>query len=156
MNKTTCAPSATEKPSEAGFSLIEVMIAIIVLVFGILGVANLIVIAAASNMVGNHATAAVSVATEKMELLKSAPWGSPLLAVGRTTETVEMTGAGKERVTAVQVVTTIRAAGPALHIIVVATPINAFNAGTYSAGTDVDNPPATRSQAVFTTIRAIE
>lgn len=56
---------------EAGFSLIEVMIAIVVLVFGIVAVANLMVVAAASNATANHSTAAAAVAAEEMEIQKA-------------------------------------------------------------------------------------
>lgn len=56
---------------EAGFTLIEALIAIIVLAFGLMAVTNLLVVAAASNTVGNHSTATTTAASETMERLKS-------------------------------------------------------------------------------------
>jgi Tfp pilus assembly protein PilV len=133
----------------------------IVLVFGVIAIANLILVAATSNMVANHATAAVTVANEEMETLKALPFAT-VAAMNQNTRTVTTTSiaggaAPRERVTTIQVDTTVRpVAGVGLHIIVVATPINAFNARAYAAGGDPDNPPPTRSQAVFTTFRTME
>lgn len=59
---------------EAGFTLVEALIAILVLVVGLMGIANLFALAASSNSVANHATAAVAEATETMERLKAIPF----------------------------------------------------------------------------------
>jgi type II secretory pathway pseudopilin PulG len=56
---------------EAGFTLVEALVAIVVLVFGLLAVTNLMVVAASSNSVANQGTAAVTSATHAMDLLKS-------------------------------------------------------------------------------------
>jgi type II secretory pathway pseudopilin PulG len=56
---------------EAGFTLVEALVAIVVLAFGLMAVTNLLVVAAASNTVGNHSTAATTAASETMERLKS-------------------------------------------------------------------------------------
>ena len=45
---------------EAGFTLIEALVAIVILAFGLMAVTNLLVVAAASNTVGNHSTAATT------------------------------------------------------------------------------------------------
>jgi prepilin-type N-terminal cleavage/methylation domain-containing protein len=72
MKEITVSPTEEVRPgAESGFSLIEVMIAIIVLVFGIVAVANLMVVAAASNATANHGTGAAAVAAEEMENLKA-------------------------------------------------------------------------------------
>ena len=61
----------TPRASEAGFTLIEALVAIVVLVFGLMAITNLLIVAAASNTVGNHSTAATTAASETMERLKS-------------------------------------------------------------------------------------
>jgi len=61
--------------SESGFTLLEVMIAIFVLIFGMLSVSNLIVSAASSNAVGNQASAAATVGAQQLEVLKALPFG---------------------------------------------------------------------------------
>ena len=56
---------------ERGFSLIEAMIAMVIMSFGLIAVTNLFVISAASNTVANHTTATAAAATEVMERLKA-------------------------------------------------------------------------------------
>lgn len=57
---------------EQGFTLIEALIAIVILIFGLAAVANLMVVAGSSNTVANHSTAAAAVATQQIEMLKAA------------------------------------------------------------------------------------
>jgi len=71
--------------SEAGFTLIEALIAIVVLVVGILAVVNLFVVASTSNAIGNHSTAATGQATETLERLKAIPFLQITAAMGGTT-----------------------------------------------------------------------
>jgi len=73
-------PRADRREGERGFTLIEALVAILILVVGLAGVTNLIVLAADSNTVANQATAAVTEATETMEELKAVPFNS--LVVG--------------------------------------------------------------------------
>jgi type II secretory pathway pseudopilin PulG len=68
------------RSSEAGFTLVEALVAIVILVFGLIAVTNLLVVAASSNSVANQATAATTVAAQRLELLKAQPFTS--LAVG--------------------------------------------------------------------------
>jgi type IV pilus modification protein PilV len=65
---------------EQGFTLIEVLIAIVVLVFGLIAVTNLFLVAGSSNTVANQATAASDVAAQIVENLKAQPWNSAQLA----------------------------------------------------------------------------
>jgi type II secretory pathway pseudopilin PulG len=67
MTVSRTRPSA----SEAGFTLIEALVAVLVLVVGIQGVANLMVVASTSNSVANHSSAATAQATETLERLKA-------------------------------------------------------------------------------------
>ena len=68
------------RSSEAGFTLVEALVAIVILVFGLIAVTNLLVVAASSNSVANQATAAATIAAQRLELLKAQPFTS--LAVG--------------------------------------------------------------------------
>jgi prepilin-type N-terminal cleavage/methylation domain-containing protein len=57
--------------ADSGFTLIEALVAIVILSFGLMAVTNLLIVAAASNTVGNHSTAATTLASETLERLKS-------------------------------------------------------------------------------------
>jgi type II secretory pathway pseudopilin PulG len=62
------------KNSESGFTLVETLIAIVVLVFGIIAVTNLLVVAASSNSLANESTAAAAEASEMMDRIKAVPF----------------------------------------------------------------------------------
>lgn len=72
MTRSTSAARANG--SEAGFTLVEAMVAIVVLLVGVASVANLMVVAASSNTVGNQATAAATMASQEMERLSAIPY----------------------------------------------------------------------------------
>lgn len=74
MKQAPPAGTREGRGSEAGFTLIEALTAIVVLAIGLVGVANLFVVAGSSNMVANQATAAASEATEVLERLKAIPF----------------------------------------------------------------------------------
>lgn len=57
--------------SEAGFTLVEALVAMVVLIFGLMAVTNLLLVAASSNTVANQGTAAVTAATQVMDFLKA-------------------------------------------------------------------------------------
>jgi type II secretory pathway pseudopilin PulG len=59
---------------EAGFTLIETMISIVVLVVGLIGVVNLFIVASTSNFTANQTTAAAALASEQLETLKAIPF----------------------------------------------------------------------------------
>jgi len=63
--------------SEAGFTLVEALCAIVILVFGLMAIANLMLVAATSNSVANQGTAATTLATQQMEILKNIPFTDP-------------------------------------------------------------------------------
>lgn len=71
MRKQPCVGGPSR---EAGFTLIEALAAMVILVFGIMAVANLIVVAISSNRMGSTSTAASMVATETIERLKAIPF----------------------------------------------------------------------------------
>ena len=63
--------------SEAGFTLVEALCAIVILAFGLIAIANLMLVAATSNTVANQGTAATTLATRQMEILKNIPFTNP-------------------------------------------------------------------------------
>jgi type II secretory pathway pseudopilin PulG len=71
---------------EAGFTLVEALVAVVVLVFGLMAVTNLMLVAASSNSVANQGTAAVNTATRVMDMVKSNSYAS-FGAVGANWET---------------------------------------------------------------------
>ena len=81
-----------ERGAEAGFTLVEALVAIVVLIFGLMAVTNLMLVAASSNTVANQGTAAVASATRAMDLLKATSYAS--LAPGGTA--FDVTDGGKE------------------------------------------------------------
>lgn len=68
--------------ADAGFTLVEVLIAIVVLVFGLIAVTNLFLVAGSSNTVANQSTAAADVAGRILENLRAQPWNNALLTAG--------------------------------------------------------------------------
>jgi type II secretory pathway pseudopilin PulG len=81
---------SAQASSEAGFTLVEALIAVLILIIGLAAIANLFIVAGASNTVANQSTAAATAASEQMELLKSTPFlqlGVP--AAGTTVGDVE-------------------------------------------------------------------
>jgi Tfp pilus assembly protein PilV len=69
------SPSLGHSP-EAGFTLVEALVAILVLVIGLMAVTNLMIVSAASNVAANQGTAAATAATEVLERLKALPFCS--------------------------------------------------------------------------------
>lgn len=60
--------------SERGFSLIEVIIAILILTVGLLSLAQMMLVATNSNALSGRMTASAALAKEQLELLKAAPF----------------------------------------------------------------------------------
>lgn len=80
MNPRTHVRS--EHGAEAGFTLVEALVAVVVLVFGLMAVTNLMLVAASSNTVANQGTAAVASASRAMDMLKSVPFGTTTVTPG--------------------------------------------------------------------------
>lgn len=74
----------TGRGSEAGFTLVEALTAIVILVFGLMAVTNLLLVAASSNSVANQGTAATASASQAMDFLKTTPFNTlaPLSSPG--------------------------------------------------------------------------
>ena len=63
-----------DRNGESGFTLVETLVAIVVLVFGLMAVTNLLLVAATSNTVANQASAATASASQVMDVLRSTRW----------------------------------------------------------------------------------
>jgi len=61
---------------QSGFTLVEALVAIVVLVFGLIAVTNLFLVGGTSNQAANHSTAAATQATEVLEALKAIPFNT--------------------------------------------------------------------------------
>jgi hypothetical protein len=83
--RTHATGTLPPRTSESGFTLIEALIAIVVLMVGIVAIVNLFVVASTSNAIGNHSTAATGQATETMERLKAIPFLNITAAMGGST-----------------------------------------------------------------------
>ena len=90
MNDTSRERSGSG--GEAGFTLVEALVAVVVLVFGLMAVTNLMLVAASSNSVANQGTAAVTSATRAMDALKAVTFTD--LTAGGTT--FDASDGGKE------------------------------------------------------------
>jgi len=77
MNKASRATRA-----EAGFSLVEALIAIVILMVGLVAVTNLLLVAATSNEIGNLTTATSAEASETLERLKTLDYLTVIAAGG--------------------------------------------------------------------------
>ena len=88
---TRSIQTADTRNPERGFTLVEALSAIVILVFGLIAVTNLLLVAASSNTVANQGTAAVTAAQQRLEALRNynfktvppaAPAPPPLLQTG--------------------------------------------------------------------------
>ncbi|MFB0978275.1 MAG: prepilin-type N-terminal cleavage/methylation domain-containing protein [Myxococcota bacterium] len=76
--------------SRSGFSLIETMIAMLVLGFGLLTIASAQVYAVKSGQTGRHRTRAVEIAQTQMERLQSLSWNDAGLVATAWTPNVDV------------------------------------------------------------------
>ena len=61
---------------EEGFTLIEALIAVFILIVGVSAVATLMVVSGTSNTVANHGTAATAIASQHLEVIKATPFAN--------------------------------------------------------------------------------
>jgi type II secretory pathway pseudopilin PulG len=76
-----------DRGHESGFTLVETLVAIVVLVFGLMAVTNLLLVAATSNTVANQSSAATASASQVMDLLRSTRWDDVLPGGNLTADT---------------------------------------------------------------------
>ncbi len=80
------------RAGEAGFTLVETLVAIVILIFGLIAVTNLLMVAATNNAAANHGTAATAIASERIERFKSQTYND--LTLGTGDEDTVVTGVG--------------------------------------------------------------
>ena len=76
MSTTDPQSSNRARTDESGFTLIEALVAIVILAVGMVAVTNLLVVGATSNTIGNHSTNTTTIATETMERLRNIPFAT--------------------------------------------------------------------------------
>ena len=79
MSTTGMQKSKCPRTDESGFTLIEALVAIVILAVGLIAVTNLLVVGAASNTIGNHSTSTTTIASETLERLRNVSF--PLVQV---------------------------------------------------------------------------
>lgn len=72
---------------ERGFTLIEALIATLVLSFGLIAISNLMIVSTSANYLANQSTAATMLAAQQMELLRSVNFTALTVSPGDTLET---------------------------------------------------------------------
>jgi Tfp pilus assembly protein PilV len=96
MTTTKPLPSTQSRdrvrPCERGFTLIEALIAVVILIFGLVAVAQLLAVASASNATANRSSAAAAAASQEMERLQTIPFAN-LTAGGSVANITAATGA---------------------------------------------------------------
>jgi prepilin-type N-terminal cleavage/methylation domain-containing protein len=69
-------------PTDAGFTLVEVLVAIVVLVFGLIAVTNLLLVGASNNTAANLSTSSTAAAAQQMEVLKATSFADLVTLTG--------------------------------------------------------------------------
>jgi type II secretory pathway pseudopilin PulG len=72
MMNSTLDPNV--RRGEAGFTLVEALVAVVVLIFGLTAVTNLLLVAASANSVANQSSEATASASQVLDVLRSTPW----------------------------------------------------------------------------------
>jgi type II secretory pathway pseudopilin PulG len=78
MSDTPIAAPHGRPRGEAGFTLVEALCAIVILAFGLIAIANLLLVASTSNTTANISTAATTLAVQQLENLKAVSFDDPL------------------------------------------------------------------------------
>ncbi|MEO6400434.1 MAG: hypothetical protein ABIP62_00315 [Vicinamibacteria bacterium] len=78
----------------AGFTLVEALMAVVILSFGLMSIANLSIVAISSNSVANRSSAATMIAAQQLEVLRSTPFSS---LVATSIDTINIPTIGYER-----------------------------------------------------------
>ena len=72
--RNRCLPDGGRASRQSGFTLVETLIAVIILVVGLVSVSHLMMVAINSNNIANRSTVATSLASQRMEELMAVPY----------------------------------------------------------------------------------
>ena len=81
MNSNRSSTGPKRSGGEAGFTLVEALCAMVILVFGLIAIANLLLVASTSNTTANVSTAATTLAAQQLEVLKAVPFNNDPLGL---------------------------------------------------------------------------
>jgi len=87
-------PASRTQRKDEGFSLIEVMVAIVILTVGLLSLAQMMVVATHSNQLSGRMTSCSALAKEQLERLKAAPFYTNPAALPLTPNPILAPGGG--------------------------------------------------------------
>lgn len=87
--RTKIQPSAP--PGSFGFTLVEILVAMTLLIVAFLGVASVTAMVLQSNHLSRTITEATTLANDRMEELKDLPWNDPKLISGTVPVTSNLT-----------------------------------------------------------------
>jgi len=82
----------SESIQTRGFTLVEVLIALVILAFSLLGMAGLMATTTHNNSYGGHLTEAATLAEDKLEQLRATPFGMINLNAATVDQPVGSTG----------------------------------------------------------------
>ena len=83
-NTMTSTTKASARNGEAGFTLAEACIAILILLFGLASIFNLMIVATTSNNLANRSSGATLVAAQQLEVLRATPYSALVNSPGDT------------------------------------------------------------------------
>ena len=72
----TRAQKTPSNNPEAGFTILEAVIATLILLFGLASIFNLMIVAVSNNSVANRGSGATTLAAQQMEILRSTPFSA--------------------------------------------------------------------------------
>jgi Tfp pilus assembly protein PilV len=159
-------PVLRARTHESGFTLVEALTSIVILVFGLIAVTNLLIVAGNSSQVANSGTAAAAAAVEQMEILKATPFQNLVASPGGSLDNdtagyFRMSGVAPPAAPAYPGMTTAadnaRLLMPGAGNIRVRWAIDAIDVRTYFITVRAESTSTVfsrRSRAEFTTIRA--
>ena len=79
--------ASRRQTAQAGFTLVEVLVAIVVLVFGLVAVTNLMIVAGSSNAVANATNATTTAARQQLDVMKATPYTALTVGGSLTADT---------------------------------------------------------------------
>lgn len=100
IDKDLSSGASHPAASESGFSIIEMLIAIVVITFGLVSIVGISVYVSRANSVSNNLNVLAAAAQDQVDRLRTAPWTTvsedPMLAVGGSVVTGTSTSSSSQ------------------------------------------------------------